>query len=206
MGIDLRRLARCLLALGLLGALLGALPTPTVLAAPLVTNCADSGTGSLRAAIIAASSGDTITFQSGLNCTGAGLGPISLTGGTLTIGTNLTIDATRRDDRGGWEQRGDRLHREQQRDGGDQRADDPTWFHRGQWRRHQHDQRASLTRDECTISRQHRQSTAPPASSSTGTLTVTDSTIANNTGGNAGGGIDNLSGTVAGDEQHHHRQ
>lgn len=50
-----------------------------------VTNLNDSGTGSLRTAITAAASGDTVVFQSGLN------GTITLASVLPTISKNLTI-------------------------------------------------------------------------------------------------------------------
>jgi hypothetical protein len=58
----------------------------TVLSTLTVLNNADSGAGSLRAAIAAAHSGDTIDFDHSLaNKT------ITLSGGTLAISSNLTI-------------------------------------------------------------------------------------------------------------------
>jgi hypothetical protein len=51
----------------------------------VVTNATDSGAGSLRAAILAAAAGDTITFSAGL------VGPITLTSGVLEISEPLTI-------------------------------------------------------------------------------------------------------------------
>lgn len=54
-----------------------------------VTNTNDSGAGSLRAAVAAANSGDTIAFDSSL----AGQN-ISLTGGELVINKSLTIQGT----------------------------------------------------------------------------------------------------------------
>jgi hypothetical protein len=54
------------------------------LATITVTSNADSGAGSLRAAIASATSGDTITFNSSMT--------ISLTSGELAIAKNLTID------------------------------------------------------------------------------------------------------------------
>jgi hypothetical protein len=51
-----------------------------------VTTTSDSGAGSLRGAIGAASNGDTITFAPGVS------GTITLTGGELVINKNLTID------------------------------------------------------------------------------------------------------------------
>ncbi|MGC3965233.1 MAG: DUF4347 domain-containing protein [Rhodocyclaceae bacterium] len=54
------------------------------LATQTVTNSADSGAGSLRAAITSALSGDTITFSSGMT--------IGLSTGQLTISKNLIID------------------------------------------------------------------------------------------------------------------
>jgi hypothetical protein len=72
------------------------LPAATVRAAgPVVTSCSDAATHtgtSLRDAIGAANSGDTITFAAGLNCPADG--PITLTQGTLTVDKNLTIDGT----------------------------------------------------------------------------------------------------------------
>ena len=59
----------------------GLIPSPT--RAATVTSTADSGAGSLRDAIAAASSGDTISI--------AVTGTITLTGGTLTISKNLMI-------------------------------------------------------------------------------------------------------------------
>lgn len=72
-----------LAALGLSGVFLPVLATP-----PAVTNCADSGTGSLRASVAGAASGDTIDLSN-----------LSLTCGTITLTTaaipihqnNLTI-------------------------------------------------------------------------------------------------------------------
>jgi len=64
-----------------------ALAAPAVAqAAQTVTNTNDSGTGSLRAAIAAASSGDTINFDSSLNGQ-----TITLTTGPLMITQSLTI-------------------------------------------------------------------------------------------------------------------
>jgi hypothetical protein len=59
----------------------------TLLSTVTVTNNDDSGPGSLRAAIVAATSGETINFSSQLK--GA---TITLTSGPLTLGVNLTID------------------------------------------------------------------------------------------------------------------
>src|SRR4051794_14002929 len=73
----------------LLVAGLGSLPAQSVRAAGTVTTCADSGAGSLRAAI---AGGGAVTFAAGLNCTGASA--IVLTTGTLTIVADTTIDAT----------------------------------------------------------------------------------------------------------------
>ena len=81
-----RRLAALLLALpGLLGL------APSASAATLtVTNANDGGTGSLRAAILAAGSGDTITFDSGAFPANGGT-VIALTSGRLAVSKNLTI-------------------------------------------------------------------------------------------------------------------
>jgi len=53
----------------------------------IVTNTADAGAGSLRAAIAAANDGDTIQFDAALNGQS-----ILLTSGELVIDTNITID------------------------------------------------------------------------------------------------------------------
>ena len=68
---------------------LGARWNPPCLRATLiVTNDSDSGSGSLRAAISSASSGDTITFASSLS------GDTIILASTLTIDRNLTIDGS----------------------------------------------------------------------------------------------------------------
>ena len=59
----------------------------TVLSTLTVTNALDSGAGSLRAAIKAASSGDTIVFASSLNGQ-----TITLTSGELAISKSLDIE------------------------------------------------------------------------------------------------------------------
>jgi hypothetical protein len=76
--------AACLV-LGLVIASVNALPAPGASAAPqTVSNCNDSGSGSLRQAVLDAASGDTITFSS-LPCA-----TITLAS-TITITTNLTV-------------------------------------------------------------------------------------------------------------------
>jgi LPXTG-site transpeptidase (sortase) family protein len=72
------KLLDAFLCAGLLLALVGI--RPAYAAALTVTNDADSGAGSLRAAISSAGSGDTITFAS------------SLSGDTITLASTLTID------------------------------------------------------------------------------------------------------------------
>ena len=57
--------------------------------AGIVTNTADSGAGSLRQIIATAASGDTITFATNLSGS-----TITLFSGQLTLGINLTIDAS----------------------------------------------------------------------------------------------------------------
>jgi hypothetical protein len=88
-GLRRRPLALCL-------AVILAAPAMPVLASTItVTTCADSGTGSLRDAVAAAVSGDTIEFSATLGCS-----TISLTSGAITIGqggdgqpiVNLEID------------------------------------------------------------------------------------------------------------------
>lgn len=72
-----------------LAVLTAAGPSQT-LTAGIVTTTADSGAGSLRAAISSAVNGEVITFALGLNGS-----TITLSGGSLTIsGVTLTIDAT----------------------------------------------------------------------------------------------------------------
>jgi hypothetical protein len=77
----LLRLALCFFALSLT-----ALTPPAARAATLtVTSLADSGAGSLRAAVAAAAAGDTITFAPGVT-------DIVLTSGQITIVQPITID------------------------------------------------------------------------------------------------------------------
>ena len=91
-----RRVAFVMASIVVLGiAALGLSPNQPVAAAgaTVVTNCRDDGSATtLRVALANASSGGTVTFTPGLNCTGANA--ITLTGGTLTINKNLTIDGT----------------------------------------------------------------------------------------------------------------
>ena len=61
-------------------------PTAAGAAPVTVTTMADSGPGSLRSAIAAASSGDAISFASGLS------GTVTLTSGPLVIDKTLAID------------------------------------------------------------------------------------------------------------------
>ncbi len=88
-----RRLMRCgllgLVAALLLAALALAPPVTSVRAATMVTNCNDSGAGSLRDAITNAAAGDTVNFAQ--DCTDTNT--ITLTG-SLTPTVNVTIDAT----------------------------------------------------------------------------------------------------------------
>lgn len=64
------------------------LASPDIFAAQTVTNCADSGAGSLRAALTNAANGDTVTFNTvAMNCS-----TITLTTGALAINVaSLTI-------------------------------------------------------------------------------------------------------------------
>src|SRR6516162_10061359 len=64
-----------------------ALEDRTVLSVLTVLNNADTGAGSLRAAIAAAQSGDTIVFDPSLRNA-----VITLGSGPLTLSSNLTID------------------------------------------------------------------------------------------------------------------
>jgi len=87
------RLQRRPLALCLAAIL--AVPLPALASTITVTTCADSGAGSLRDAVAAAISGDTIDFDANLGCS-----TISLTSGAITIAngadgqplSNLTIE------------------------------------------------------------------------------------------------------------------
>jgi hypothetical protein len=88
-GLRRRPLALCL------AAILAAPAIPVLASTITVTNCADAGAGSLRDAVAAAVSDDTIDFSATLGCS-----TISLTSGAITIGqggdgqpiTNLDID------------------------------------------------------------------------------------------------------------------
>ncbi len=81
------RLALAGLATALATLSVAVLPAPVASAAPItVTNCADSGAGSLRAAVAGASSGDTISFS--VSCPPAS--PILLAS-PIDITINLTI-------------------------------------------------------------------------------------------------------------------
>ncbi len=62
-------------------------PPSVPVSPPTVTNCNDSGTGSLRQAVAGATSGETISFALSPSCS-----VITLTSGDIDIGTNLTID------------------------------------------------------------------------------------------------------------------
>jgi hypothetical protein len=62
-------------------------PPSVPVSPPTVTNCNDSGTGSLRQAVAGATSGETISFALSPSCS-----VITLTGGVIEIGINLTID------------------------------------------------------------------------------------------------------------------
>ncbi|HXQ76347.1 MAG TPA: choice-of-anchor Q domain-containing protein [Acidimicrobiales bacterium] len=82
------RLLLVTLAMVLGTASLAVLPAPVASAATLsVTNCSDSGSGSLRGAVSSASAGDTIAFS--VSCPPGS--PILLTSGPITISKNLTI-------------------------------------------------------------------------------------------------------------------
>ena len=73
-----------------LGGMVGAVVVaPGVAAASTltVTNCNDSGAGSLRQAVADANSGDTINFALSPSCS-----VITLTSGTIDIATDITID------------------------------------------------------------------------------------------------------------------
>ena len=75
------QIMRFSLILALLGGMFGAVPAEPVQAAThTVTNTNDSGAGSLREAIAAAASGDTITFNP------------SLAGQTIALSTQLDIN------------------------------------------------------------------------------------------------------------------
>ena len=62
---------------------------PLLARAEVVTNTADSGAGSLRAVVAAASAGATITFAAGLSGK-----TITLTSGEVLLNKNLTLDAS----------------------------------------------------------------------------------------------------------------
>jgi|GEM_PF-2157658 uncharacterized repeat protein (TIGR01451 family) len=82
------RLVLGVLATVLVSGSLAVLPAPVAGAATLaVTNCNDSGSGSLRGAVSSAAAGDTIAFS--VSCPPGS--PIFLTSGPITIAKNLTI-------------------------------------------------------------------------------------------------------------------
>jgi hypothetical protein len=91
MGSLVRRCAFVLVGAVMCATLWGIAPLPASAAPLTVTNCNDSGAGSLRDAITTAVSGDAIGFTPGLNCSSTGLGPIAVAS-TLTITQSLTID------------------------------------------------------------------------------------------------------------------
>src|ERR1700720_2004990 len=79
----LRRYSQCLLRVIAAGMIL-LFAASAFASTDTVTTLTDSGTGSLRAALAAANSGDTIVFSNGLT------GTITLAS-TLTINNNVTI-------------------------------------------------------------------------------------------------------------------
>ncbi len=85
-----RVLGRAAIGLALLTGGLGALTvtaTPAGAASLVVSNCHDSGAGSLRQAVRDSSSGDSITIPTGLGCSGIGL-----TSGAIEISASVSID------------------------------------------------------------------------------------------------------------------
>ena len=76
------------LQLGIPALLMLVLAGGATASAQVVTNSADSGPGTLRSAITNAASGAVITFDPGLS------GATITLSNTLTINTNLTIDAS----------------------------------------------------------------------------------------------------------------
>jgi uncharacterized repeat protein (TIGR01451 family) len=81
------RLVLATLATALVAGSLAVLPDPVAGATMAVTNCNDSGAGSLRNAVASASAGDTVAFS--VSCPPGS--PILLTSGPITISQNLTI-------------------------------------------------------------------------------------------------------------------
>ena len=135
-----------------------------------VTNGNDSGPGSLRQAIVDASSGDTITFDSGVST-------VTLTSAQLTISTTLTID-------GGTT--GVTIERSDEAGTPDFRIFDITGD--------------DVTLDSLTIRGGNATGAFPANSGggifNSGMLTVTNSILSGNTAGFNGGGIFNDGGTL----------
>jgi len=179
------------------GLLIGALAfgMPASAATVSVTTCNDSGSGSLRAAIGTAAAGDTITFAT--DCPASA--PIRLTTGTLTLSKGVTIDGTGHTvivD-------GNNAVTVFTLNSGVTAAISGLTIQHGSATGNGGGIymmfAASLTVTNVTIAGNTALSGNGAAGIvvDRGTLNVRSSTIANNTGGNIGGGIANLGGTVA---------
>ncbi|HVC69509.1 MAG TPA: choice-of-anchor Q domain-containing protein [Acidimicrobiales bacterium] len=192
-----RRLVTAAAAVTLLTFSLASLSAPVAEAAtPSVINCNDSGAGSLRQAVADAAVGDTITFGPTLSCS-----TITLTGGNLVLSKDLTISgpgAANLTVSGGGTTTVFRVGPGVTVTISGLTVDDATSANAGGAIVNQ----GWLTLRNCTVSG----SRAPGGAGiwnqgQTGTvtrptLTLTDSTVSNNTATGAGGAILNSAGTV----------
>src|SRR5215471_8594362 len=170
--------------------LLGAIRSAKAGSTITVTNTNDSGAGSLRQAISGASSGDTISFDAGLNGQ-----TITLTSGRIAIETSVTIaglGSTNLTISGNYSQgifvvfSGPTVISGLRLSGGN------FAFAGGAI-----ENQAALSVIDCDISGNSTSASGGGVSNSAGAhLTLTDCRITNNSAASAGGGIANFNGTV----------
>jgi parallel beta-helix repeat protein len=162
---------RWLLVLSLLATFIVVTPSAVQAATQTVTSTADSGTGSLRQAVIDSAAGDTIDF----NIPGDGPHTITLTTGQITIDKNLTISGP------------GAAHLTVERSDAEDTPD---------FRIFQIASGTITTLDGLTVSNGRLEELRGGGIANDGTLTVTSSTISDNSAGGSGGGIFN-DGTLA---------